>query len=94
MSSRSLAILKIAADGTCHSSSVDLRVMLREHSEALRGWMEEVVDELQQREKERREEIAAGGLLSALMPPWWRYALQKVHEASVAPDAISADLLP
>jgi hypothetical protein len=92
MSSCSLALLKVAADGTWHSSSVDLRVMLKEQGEALRGWLEELVDELQRREKERREEIAAGGLMSALMPSWWRYALQKIQEASVAPDAMSARL--
>jgi hypothetical protein len=92
MSSGSLKTLQIQADGTSHSSSVDLRVMLKAHSEALRGWMEELVEELQRRERERREDIATRGPVSALMPPWWSYALQKIHEASHASDDISASL--
>jgi hypothetical protein len=92
MSSGSLKTLQIEADGTSHSSSVDLRLMLKAHSEALHGWMGELVDELQRREKGRREDIAARGPVSALMPPWWCYALQKIHEASGAADEMSARL--
>jgi hypothetical protein len=92
MSSGSLKTLQIEADGTWNSSSVDLRAMLKAHSEALHTWMEELVDELKHREKERREDMAARGPVSALMPPWWSYALQKIHEASGAPDEISATL--
>lgn len=92
LSTGSLEVLQITPDGPSPSSSVDLRVMLREHSEALQRWMKELVDELQYREEERRKDISAGGLVSALMPRWWRYALQKIHEAAVAPDAIPARL--
>jgi hypothetical protein len=92
MSSGSLKTLQIEAAGTVHSSSVDLWAMLTEHGDALQSWMTELVDEEHRREKGRREDIAARGPVSALMPPWWRYALQKIHEASGARDAISAAL--
>jgi hypothetical protein len=84
----SLKTIQIEADGTPQSSSVDLRVMLKAHLDALREWIEELVDELHRREKERREYIAARGPVSALMPPWWRYTLRKIH----ASDEISARL--
>jgi hypothetical protein len=92
MSSRSLAVLQIAADGTWNSSSVDLRAMLKAHSEALHSLMEELVDELERRERERREDIAARGPVSALMHPSWRWMLQKIHEASLTPDETAATL--
>jgi len=91
-SSGSLKTLQIKADGTPQSSSVDLRVRLKAHSDALRGWMKELVDQLQRREKERREDIAARGPVSALMLPWWRYTIQKIHEASGASNEMSARL--
>jgi hypothetical protein len=92
MSSGSLAVLRIAVDGTSHSSFVDLQAMLRAHDEALNGWMEELVEELQRREKVRREDIAARGPVSALMHPSWRWMLQKIHEASLTPDETAATL--
>ena len=92
MSSGSLEVLQIKADGTRDSSSVDLRVMLKAHSEALHSWMRELVDELQRREEERRMDIAAHGPVSGLMHRSWNYMLQKIHEASLAPDGITATL--
>ncbi len=92
MSSGSLEVLQIKDDGTRDSSSVDLRVMLNAHSEALNSWMKELVDELRRREHERREDIAARGSVSALMHPSWRWLLQKIHEASLAPSEVAATL--
>jgi hypothetical protein len=92
MSSSGLEVLQITPEGTSHSSSVDLRVMLKTHGEALQGWMEELVDELRRREQERRMDIAAHGSASALMHPSWSYMLQKIHEVSLAPDEIAAKL--
>ena len=57
--------------------------MLKEHSEALFGWLKELVDELQRREKEQRVAIVTRGSVSALMHPSWRWLLSKIHEASL-----------
>ncbi len=74
---------QIEASGASHSSAVDLRHMLKEHSEALFGWLKELVDELQRREKEQRVAIVTRGSVSALMHPSWRWLLSKIHEASL-----------
>jgi hypothetical protein len=92
ISSGSLAVLRIAVDGTWQSISVDLQAMLKAHSEALYRWMQELVEDLQRRETARREDIAARGPVSALMHPSWRYMLQKIHEASLTPDETAAAL--